>query len=144
MIHVLNGVQSTAAALNAERIRMEVVGQNIANANVTRGLDGKPYQRQQVVFEAMLDRNAQSSNGVLGPESSVQIARIEPDASGLREVYNPTHPHANAQGIVMMPNVNVHQEMVDLISASRGFEANLSVLKTARSMALQTLSLGKR
>lgn len=144
MINILSGIDSTSFALNAERIRMDVVSQNIANANTTRGLDGKPYQRQQVVFEAVLNAQ-QAANGTQGTEAGgTRVARIEQDQRPPQMVYNPSHPHANAEGMVAMPNINIHEEMVDLIAASRAFEANLAVVKNARSMALQTLSIGKR
>ena len=142
MLSLLSGVQSTSSALEAERIRMEVISQNIANANTTRGPDGKPYQRQEVVFETMLNR--QLSGGMDAGTKSVHIARISKDTTEPRLVYNPGHPDANKQGMVAMPNINVHEEMVDMIAASRSFEANLAVVKTARSMAMQTLNLGKR
>ena len=142
MLSLLSGVQSTSSALEAERIRMEVISQNIANANTTRGPDGKPYQRQEVVFETLLNR--QLSGGMDAGTKSVHIARISKDTTEPRLVYNPGHPDANKQGMVAMPNINVHEEMVDMIAASRSFEANLAVVKTARSMAMQTLNLGKR
>jgi flagellar basal-body rod protein FlgC len=142
MLSLLSGVQSTSSALEAERIRMEVISQNIANANTTRGPDGKPYQRQEVVFETLLNR--QLSGGMDAGTKSVHIARISKDTTEPRLVYNPGHPDANKQGMVAMPNINVHEEMVDMIAASRSFEANLAVVKNARSMAMQTLNLGKR
>ena len=142
MLSLLSGVQSTSSALEAERIRMEVISQNIANANTTRGPDGKPYQRQEVVFETLLNR--QLSGGMDAGTKSVHIARISKDTTEPRLVYNPGHPDANQQGMVAMPNINVHEEMVDMIAASRSFEANLAVVKNARSMAMQTLNLGKR
>ncbi len=142
MLPLLTGVQSTSTALEAERIRMEVISQNIANANTTRGPDGKPYQRQEVVFEAVLNR--QLAGATDAGTKSLNVARITKDTSPPRLVYNPGHPDANPQGLVAMPNINVHEEMVDMIAASRSFEANLAVVKTARSMALQTLNLGKR
>jgi flagellar basal-body rod protein FlgC len=144
MINILSGINSTSSALNAERIRMDVVSENIANANTTRGLDGKPYQRQQVVFEAVLSAQ-QAANGTQGMEAGgTRVARIEADQRPPQMVFNPHHPHADAEGMVAMPNINIHEEMVDLIAASRAFEANLAVVKNARSMALQTLSIGKR
>ena len=142
MLSLLSGVQSTSSALEAERIRMEVISQNIANANTTRGPDGKPYQRQEVVFETLLNR--QLSGGMDAGTKSVHIARISKDTTEPRLVYNPGHPDANKQGMVAMPNINVHEEMVDMIAASRSFEANLAVVKNARSMAMQTINLGKR
>lgn len=144
MINILSGLDSTAAALTAERTRMDVVAQNLANAQVTRGADGKPYQRQQVVFESMLNA-AQGGTGLPGGTAqSVRVSRIEDDPRGPRMVYNPGHPDADPNGMLAVPNVNVHEEMVDMMAASRTFEANLAVLKTARSMAMQTLSIGKR
>ncbi len=140
MINLLNGIESTSSALNAERIRMEVVSQNIANANATQGAGGKPYERRQVVFEAALKN--QLGGGVQA--QTVHVARIESAKRPPRMVYQPGHPHADASGMVAMPNSNIHEEMVDLMSASRAYEANLNVVKTARSMALQTLSIGKR
>lgn len=142
MIPLLNGVQATSSALEAGRIRMEVISQNIANAHTTRGPDGKPYQRQEVVFEALLARQIGGNGGVSG--NGVAVSRITKDDAPPRLIYNPGHPDANAQGMVALPNVNIHEEMVDMISASRAFEANLAVIKNARSMAMQTLNLGKR
>ena len=140
MIQTLTGIDSSSSALAAERVRMEVITQNIANANTTRGIDGKPYQRQQVVFEQVL-QGVQS--GATNPQK-VEIARIEKDVRPPRLVFNPGHPDADADGMVSVPNINIHEEMADLIAASRAFEANLAVVKNARAMALQTLSIGKR
>lgn len=141
MIELLPGINSTTAALNAERIRMDVVGQNIANLNTTRGPDGKPYQRQQVVFGTLLQ---QASQSVANQAQGVGVVRIEKDPRPPRLVYEPGHPDANSEGMVAVPDINMAQEMVDLIAASRSFEANLAVAKNARSMAIQTLSIGKR
>jgi flagellar basal-body rod protein FlgC len=142
MINLLPGIDSTSAALNAERIRMDVVSENIANMNVTRGPDGKPYQRQQVVFESVLRAQQNADCSGSGPQT-VQIARVEKDQRPPIMVYNPSHPDANAQGMVAMPDISIHQEMVDMISGSRAFEANLAVIKNAKEMALQALAIGK-
>jgi flagellar basal-body rod protein FlgC len=141
MLDILPGINSTTAALNAERIRIDVVGQNIANLNTTHGPDGKPYQRQQVVFETLFQQ-AQGSGGA--PLQTVTAARIENDQRPPKLVYEPGHPDANSEGMVALPDINMAQEMVDLIAASRTFEANLAVMKNARSMAIQELSIGKR
>ncbi len=142
MINILPGIDSTSAALNAERIRMDVVSENIANVNTTRGLDGKPYQREQVVFESVLQ--AQQNSDALGSApQTVQIARIEKDPRPPIMVFNPSHPDANAQGMVAMPDISIPEEMVDMIAASRAFEANLAVVKNARSMAMETLAIGR-
>jgi flagellar basal-body rod protein FlgC len=141
MIQTLTGINSTASALAAERVRMEVITQNIANANTTRGMDGLPYQRQHVIFESVLNQ-AQAAQGVTGQQ--VGVAKIEKDNRPPRLVFSPGHPDANSDGMVAMPNVNIHEEMADMIASSRAYEANLAVVKNARTMALQTLAIGKR
>jgi flagellar basal-body rod protein FlgC len=140
MISLLPGINSTAAALDAERIRMDVVSQNIANVNTTKGPDGKPYQRQQVVFASVL--RAQQEGEAAGAQQ-VQIARIENDPRPPRLVYMPGHPDANEHGMVAVPDINIHEEMVDMIVASRTYEANLAVVKNAHTMAMAALSIGK-
>lgn len=144
MIDILPGIRSTASAMNAERIRMDVIAQNIAHANNTaREADGLPYQRQQVVFETLLEKKLRPGTAGVLPESLI-VSRVEKDARPPRLVFNPDHPDANAEGYLAMPDINIHREMVDLIAASRSFEANLAVMKHARSMAIQTLAIGKR
>jgi flagellar basal-body rod protein FlgC len=142
MISLLTGIDSTSSALDAERIRMDVIAGNIANANVTRDVDGKPYQRQEVVFESVL-RAQQNSDSPDAAAETVHIARVQKDGRPPRMIYNPGHPDANAQGMVAMPNINIHEEMVDMIASSRSYEANLAVVKNARTMAMQALSIGK-
>jgi flagellar basal-body rod protein FlgC len=140
MVDILSGIQSTKAALSAERTRLDVIAENIANANVSRGPDGKPYQRKVVVFENALQ---QAVNGQSAATPGLQIARIEKDPRPPEMVYAPGHPDADERGMVAMPNVDVNEEMADLVSASRTFEANLAVVRNARTMALQTLAIGK-
>jgi flagellar basal-body rod protein FlgC len=140
MLDILSGIQSTAAALNAERTRLDVISENIANAQTTRGPDGKPYQRQVVVFETAL-KQAMDGGGQV---PMLGQARIQKDSRPPELVYEPGHPDADANGMVALPNINIHEEMADLIAASRAFEANLAVVKNARSMALQTLAIGKK
>ena len=142
MIQLLSGIDSTASALDAERIRMDVISENIANVNTTKGLDGKPYQRQQVVFESVLSAQQNSGSSGSVPQTT-QVARVEKDNRPARMVYNPSHPDANAQGMVAMPDINIHEEMVDMIASSRTYEANIAVVRNARTMALQDLSIGK-
>lgn len=141
MIQILSGIQSTAAALEAERMRLDVISQNIANIHTTHGPDGKPYQRQVVVFEDALQQALNSPDGQSLP--ALRVSRIEKDARPPLLVYEPGHPDADARGMVAMPNINLHEEMADMISASRAFEANLAVVKDSRSMALQTLAIAK-
>src|SRR6185436_20432203 len=119
MINILTGIDATSAALNAERIRMDVVSQNIANVNTTRGLHGKPYERQQVVFEAVLHDQMNASNGSGIGVSGVRVARVENAHRPPRLVHQPGHPDADPNGMVAMPNINIHEEMIDLMTASR-------------------------
>lgn len=142
-MNLLTGIQSTSSALNAERVRMEVVSQNIANANVTNFKDGKPYRRQVVTFESALQD--QMGGGVTGasPEA-VQVAKILDDTRPPRMVHNPSDPAADSNGWVATPNINIHEEMADMITSSRAFEANLAVVKASRNLTMQTLSIGKR
>jgi flagellar basal-body rod protein FlgC len=142
MVQILSGIQNSVAALDAERTRLDVISENIANAHTTRGPDGKPYQRQVVVFETAL-RNALGAGDNQSQTPTLQVARIDKDMRPSELVYEPGHPDAGPDGMVEMPNVNVNEEMADMITASRAFEANLAVVKNARAMALQTLSIGK-
>jgi flagellar basal-body rod protein FlgC len=141
-INFLPGVSSSLAALNAERTRLDVVSQNIANAHVTHGPDGKPYQRKVVVFENCL-QNAQAA-GTDATVPSLRVATIKSDNRPPLMVYQPDSPEADARGRVAMPNINIHEEMADMIIATRAYEANLAVVKNARNMALQTLAIGRR
>ena len=142
MINFIPSLPSTTAALDGERTRLEVISQNIANAHTTHDVDGKPYQRRVVVFETAL-QNALNGDPASGNLPAIQVAKIMRDTRPPLELYDPGNPEADARGMVSTPNVNIHEEMADLISASRTYEANLAVVKNARSMALQTLSIGK-
>jgi flagellar basal-body rod protein FlgC len=140
MIQPLSGIQNTVAALDAERTRLDVISENIANANTTHGVDGKPYQRKVVVFESAL----QQALGNNAPATAqLRVARIEKDHRAPIELYAPGNPDADARGMVATPNINIHEEMADLINASRAFEANLAVVKNEKAMAMQTLGIGK-
>lgn len=140
MIDLIPGIEYASSALNAEKLRMDVVAQNIANVNTTRGLDGQPYRRQEVVFEnVLLEKEGELSDS---EPITIVVGHVVEDPSPPRRVYNPGHPDAGPDGMVAMPNVDVHREMVDLLAASRAFEANLAVIKTARTMAIQTMSIG--
>lgn len=141
MIQILAGIQNTSAALEAEQTRLNVISENIANTETTHGPDGKPYQRQVVVFESALQQ-AMSSDGNT-PMPAIKIAGIQKVKSPPIQIYDPGNPDADASGMVNKPNINVQEEMADLISASRTYEANLAVVKNARSLAMETLSIGK-
>jgi flagellar basal-body rod protein FlgC len=138
-MNLISGIDVTAGALNAQKTRLDIVAQNIANAQTTRTPTGGPYQRQVVSFESELVRRGGGGLSV----QSVKVGNIAPDRTPGQQVYNPQHPDAGADGLVTMPNVNLSYEMVDLITASRAYEANLSVVKSAREMAMKCLSIGK-
>jgi flagellar basal-body rod protein FlgC len=140
----------SAGALSAERLRMDVTAENLANAQSTRTANGGPYRRKEVVTEATggggfasalasARGGAGSSGG--GPDGGVRVSGIVEDQTPNRLVYDPGHPDANAQGYVSMPNVNPVTEMVDLISASRSYEANVTAMQTSKQMFTKTLDL---
>ena len=137
-MNLISGIDIIGGALNAQKSRLDVVAQNIANAQTTRTPNGGPYQRQVVSFETELVRRT-GMGGV--PLQSVKVASVATDRTPGQQVYNPQHPDAGVDGLVTMPNVNLSYEMVDLITASRAYEANLSVAKNARQMALKTLQM---
>ena len=129
----------TASALTAERARLSVIAQNIANSQVTKMPDGQPYRRQKVVFESVL----KSAKGAVGLPKGAVRAHVATDNSPFQRVKQPGHPDADKDGWVTLPNVNVIDEMVDLLDASRTYEANLSTLRTYRQMLQQTLEMAR-
>jgi flagellar basal-body rod protein FlgC len=141
MISLLPGIQHTAAALTAGRARLDIISENIANAHTTHGPDGKPYQRKLAVFASEL---SQAMGNAANDQPTLRIARVEHDPRAGEKIYSPGHPDADSKGMVTMPNVNIQEEMADMISASRAFEANLALVRTARTLAMQTLAIGKR
>ena len=140
------GVESTGSALSAEKIRLEIIAQNIANSNTTQDADGNVYKRKEVAFEEYVKIPERRVPGYVDDENlyqGVRVTDVFDDQTPGRMIYNPGHPHANEDGMVEMPNVDVSREMVDLISASRAYEANLTVVKTSRRMAQQAMAIGK-
>ena len=139
-MNLIPGIDTTSGALSAQKIRLDIVAQNIANAQTTRTPEGGPYHRKVVSFESEL---LQRESGGGAPMQGVKVASITDDRTPGQQVYNPQHPDAGPDGLVTMPNVNLAYEMVDLITASRAYEANLSVVKNARQMAMKALDIGK-
>jgi flagellar basal-body rod protein FlgC len=144
---LFNSLGISASALSAERVRMDVTAENLANAQTTRTEAGGPYKRKEVVLEsagrggfAQALAGAQGSASG-GPAGGVKVASITEDSAPDRLVYDPSHPDANADGYVAMPNVNPVTEMVDLITASRSYEANVTAMQTAKQMFNKTLDL---
>lgn len=144
MSNIFSGIEISASGMTAERARMDVIAENLANANTTRAADGGPYRRKAVVlaeqplsFSGVLAK-AQSSQAAAGNAKSagggVQVAQIAADGAPGRRVHDPTHPDADADGFVTLPNVNPVTEMVDLIASQRAFEANATALSTHKQM----------
>jgi flagellar basal-body rod protein FlgC len=134
---MFGGLEISASALTAERLRMDVTAENLANAQTTRGADGEPYRRKEVV----LQERASGFGAQLDRAMGVEVAGVVEDQTPLKRVYDPGHPDADAQGYVAMPNVDTVAEMVDLISASRAYEANVTAMQAAKQMFSRTLEL---
>ena len=142
-MRLVPGADTTVSALNAERLKLEAISQNIANANVTRTPEGGPYQRKEVIFESVINQALKTEQSQ-GMTASMVHAKVQNDNSGEGpKIYDPDHPDADANGYVQMPNVNIHEEMVDMILASRSYEANLAAIKYGRKMATRTLTIGR-
>ncbi len=142
-MNIMPGLETTSSALQAEKLRMDLIGQNIANAHTTKGPDGKAYQRQVASFESKLIQIGLRQDGTMATALGVQVKDITSDKSMGPLVYNPGHPDADEKGMVRLPNVNLTHEMVDLITASRSYEANLKVVTTSKQMAQQAMRIGK-
>jgi flagellar basal-body rod protein FlgC len=131
----------SASGLAAEQRRMEVIANNIANAYSTRGPNGGPFRRQDVIFAAVLDQRLHAPKGNGAQLGGVRVVGVEDDPSELQRIYMPGHPDADGEGFVNMPNVHLPIEMVNLITASRAYEANMHVLQSFRQMSEQSLAL---
>jgi flagellar basal-body rod protein FlgC len=137
---MIPGIDAASSALTAERTRLDVIAGNLANAQNTGDASGHVYRRKMVVFESKL-------SDALGADSSggeqVGVARVVDDPTPLPKVYMPGHPKADKQGMVEMPNVNPLDEMVDMMTSSRAYQANLQVIQTGRSMFEQSLKIAQ-
>ncbi len=131
----------SGSGLTAERLRMDTIANNLANANTTRTEAGGPYRRQMVVFSAIEPKNDTTTKKTVG--GGVRVVGITEDTQAPRLVYDPQHPDADSAGYVAMPNVNPITEMVDLITATRAYEANITAINAAKSMALKALDIGR-
>ncbi|MFC7685424.1 flagellar basal body rod protein FlgC [Ureibacillus sp. GCM10028918] len=149
---IFTSMNTTASALTAQRLRMDVISSNIANVDTTRAKqvngEWEPYRRKSVT---MTEDNGQFSsflNQAMGKKENagngVKVTKINDDTeTPFKLVYNPTHPDANEDGYVEMPNVDLLTEMVDLVSATRSYEANITVLNASKSMLTKALEIGK-
>lgn len=145
----LSSLNISASAMTAQRMRLDIVSENVSNMDTTRTEDGTPYRRKLVVLEAKTDNSfkrammkaagVSTQSGVGG----VRVSQIIEDQSALKPVYNPDHPDAGEDGYVMMPNVDLIKETVDGMSATRSYEANLTAFNAVKLMATKALEIGK-
>jgi len=150
---IFNSINTTASALTAQRLRMDVVSSNMANADTTRAklVDGQwePYRRKTVVLEpkesqfSSLLQVEMNTNGDQSVGNGVKVTNIIEDDTAFELVFDPEHPDANEDGYVQMPNVDPLREMVDLMSATRSYEANVTVLNASKNMLMKALEIGK-
>lgn len=142
----LSSLDISGSALTAQRMRMDVVAQNVANIDTTRDADGNPYRRRMVIFQA---QDGQTFSQALNSEMSgtagtgVKVTELIEDPSEFKYEYDPQHPDADEFGYVRKPNVELAREMVDMMSATRSYEANITLLNSTKSMAMSALDIGK-
>jgi flagellar basal-body rod protein FlgC len=136
----------SASALTAQRLRMDIIANNMANAETTRTAEGGPYKKEMPVFaesrpKFMLPVISEDARSTVG--DGVKVVAIKKDTAPPKLVYNPSHPDANADGYVAMPNIELVSEMVDMIEATRAYEANVTALNSSKSMAVKALEIGR-
>lgn len=145
-MNILQAMEISSSALSAERIRMNIAAMNLANANTTRTIEGGPYRAKSVVFAAKplerrdFEANLQSASATL---RKVEVAEVVEDRAPFKEVYDPSHPDADENGVVLMPNVNQIEQMVDIMGAKRAYEANVTALDAVKSMAMKALDISR-
>ncbi len=137
----LSSLDISASALTAQRMRMDVISENIANADTTRTADGGPYRRRVVVME----QQQLSFSSILQQASGggVEVTKITEDMSDFNYVYDPEHPDADANGYVAKPNVDTTNEIIDMMSATRSYEANVTAMNATKSIAMKALEIGR-
>lgn len=142
---MLSSLDITGSALTAERFRMNVILQNLANIETTHTAEGTPYRRRQVVFtEKPIDfQNMLETERLRRGEGGVHVTKVVESDRDFIPVYDPSHPDANEEGYVLKPNVNRTEEQIDLMAASRAYEANLTALNVIKATALKALEIGK-
>jgi flagellar basal-body rod protein FlgC len=147
---LFDAIDASGSGLTAERMRMDVTSENLANAETTKAADGQPYRRKEVVLQeaggsgsdfASVLSSVQGGGSSGATVNGVKVSGIVEDSSPLKRIYDPGHPDADKDGYVTMPNVNTVTEMTDLISSSRAYEANVTAMQTAKTMFSKTLDL---
>lgn len=137
----LNSLNTIGSALTAERFRTDIILQNIANQNTTRTENGEPYRRKQVIFQEASQSFDDTLSSVMG--GGVKVTNVVESQEDFTPVYDPDHPDADEDGYVLYPNVNNTEEQIDLMDASRVYEANVTALSVIKAMAAKTLEIGK-
>ncbi len=140
---LFRNMEISASALTAERLRMDLISDNLANVNTTRTKEGGPYQRKVPVFAEVLDNYISDNGRLIAKPAGVKVLRIEPDGNPPRMVFDPSNPDANEDGYVFYPDINPVSEMVNLITASRSYEANVTAFNAAKTIFSASLELGK-
>ncbi|AND85286.1 flagellar basal body rod protein FlgC [Clostridium tyrobutyricum] len=143
MIQAFNTMRISASGLSAESLRMDTISSNMANAETTHGANGQPYRRKVAVFQENLNRELSKDGKYENVPMGVKAVGVENDNSSFRRVYEPSNPDADAQGYVLMPNVNILNEMADMMTATRSYEANVSAINSEKSMFSKALEIGK-
>jgi flagellar basal-body rod protein FlgC len=147
-----SSMQVSASGLTAERLRLDVISNNLANVNTTRGADGLPYRRQEVIFAArqggdsFAARLASARGGRFaqgGAGAGVQVSEIRSDMSSFKVIHDRDHPDADAQGNVKMPNIEPIIEMVDMMAATRAYEGGVTAITAAKQMQQRALDIGR-
>lgn len=141
-MNLFRNLEINASGLTAERLRMDIISNNIANAQTTMTETGRPYERRVPVFAEMLEETL-TPQGKQTRFAGVKVAAIQGDGRAPRLVYEPDHPHADANGYVAYPDINVVTEMVDLITASRAYEANVTAFNSAKEIFRAALEMGR-
>ena len=144
-MNFVDSLDISASGLSAQRLRMNLISSNMANVNTTRTESGEPYKRKDAVFSSIENDNFQTllEQKTRGPEGGVQVSEIIEDKKPFVEKYDPGHPDADENGYIRLPNVNIVEEMVNMISASRSFEANATAVRATKDMVGVALEIGK-
>jgi flagellar basal-body rod protein FlgC len=148
-MQIFKAIRISSSGLSAERLRMDTIASNIANANTTRtvnpdGTKGGPYRRKIALFQENLDTEMDKlSDGTTFGGNGIKAVGIAEDDAPFKRVYDPTHPDADTEGYVELPNVDILSEMVDLIAATRAYEANVTAVNASKNMALKALEIGR-
>ncbi len=141
---ILSTFKISSSALRANSQRLDTISSNLANVETTSTPEGGPYKKKSVYFQSTpLTFQQQLEGNLRNAAQGVKVTKIIEDQTAPRKVYNPSHPDANAEGYVEMPNINVMEEMVDMMSATRSYQTNVTVIKSAKRMALKALEIGR-